>query len=383
MISKKIIENSGIANRIWLEVDLDILEQNFKRICNAVKPLKIMAVLKANAYGLGVLPVAERLVQAGAAGFCVAELREAMQLLPFGKPIQILGGILDFELEDAVRHHFILGITDYEAAKKISKESVRQGVTTEVHFKIDTGMGRLGILAKDALSTAKKVVKLPNLNCCGIYSHFPAACSDDLSLAQASTLLELAEKMESAGIHLEKRHIANSDAINTCPFATVPPFTQVRAGIDLHGSFNSDGERELGLKSVVTLKSRVVQVREMPAGHTIGYNRTCRLPVNTKVATVAAGYADGIPLNLSNRGYVLIRGRLCPIIGRISMDYTTVRVDGLEEIRPGEEVTFIGGSGSERITVDDWAKLKGTHPYEILCSISPRVNRIYLNRKDG
>lgn len=118
----------------------------------------------------------------------------------------------------------------------------------------------------------------------------------------------------------------------------------------------------------------------MPAGHTIGYNRTCRLPVETEVATVACGYADGIPLSLSNRGYVLIRGRYCPVIGRISMDYATVRLDGFApgEIQPGEVVICIGTSGDSAITVEDWAQIKGTHPYEILCSVSPRVKRIYV-----
>ena len=375
-------ESSVRPSRIWLEVDLDILEDNFKRICKTVAPLKVMAVLKANAYGLGVLPVAERLVKAGADGFCVAELREALQLKKFGKPVQILGGLLDFELEEAVRNHFILGITDYQAAEKISAESVRQGVVTEVHFKIDSGMGRLGILASDAVATAKAVSKLPNLQCCGIYSHFPAAAQDELSRAQAAAVLQISEELEAEGIYLEKRHIANSDAINLCRFATVAPFTQVRAGIDLHGSFNADGERELGLNPTISLKTRVVQIREMPAGHTIGYNRTCRLPVNTTVATIAAGYADGIPLSLSNRGYVIIRGVLCPIIGRISMDYTTVRLEGpAKEILPGEEVIFIGEHGNSRITIADWANIKGTHPYEVLCSIGPRVERVYITRK--
>ena len=121
----------------------------------------------------------------------------------------------------------------------------------------------------------------------------------------------------------------------------------------------------------------------MPAGHTIGYNRTCRLPVNTCVATITAGYADGLPLNLSNRGYVIIRDRLCPIIGRISMDYTTVRIDGFApgEIQPGEPVTLIGNTDHCRISPDDWARLKGSHPYDIMCSIGPRVRRVYLNKK--
>lgn len=369
------------ASRIWLDVDLKTAEYNFKQICSAVKPLKVMAVLKANAYGLGALPLAERLLKAGADGFCTATLEEAKQLSCFGKPIQILGGLLDFELEDAVKHQFILGITDLEAAKKISEESLRQGVTTEVHFKIDTGMGRLGILAENAMSVIKQVIKLPNLNCCGIYSHFPAAGNDPLSLEQASSLLQIAEKLESMGVSITKRHIANSDAINMSPFAVARPFTHVRAGIDLHGGFTGEAEQNLGLKPVLELKTRVVQVREMPAGHTIGYNRTCRLSKQARVATIAAGYADGLPLALSNRGFVVIKGKLCPVIGRISMDYTTVRIDDFEpgEIQPGEVVTLIGGTGSERITVDDWAKLKGTHAYEILCSISPRVKRFYSN----
>ena len=368
-------------SRIWLDVDLQAAENNFKRIKSAVNPLKIKAVLKADAYGLGALPIAERLCNAGVDGFCSATLEEAIELNRFGKPVQILGGLLDFELEEAVRHHFILGITGLEAAEKISREACRQNVTAEVHFKIDTGMGRLGILADQAISVIKQVIKLPNLNCCGIYSHFPAAGNDPLSMEQASKLLKIVEKLQKEGITIEKRHIANSDAVNMSPFAVTAPFTHVRTGINLHGGFSAEAEQNLELKPVFTLKTRVVQVREMPAGYTIGYNRTCRLSKTTRVATIAAGYADGLPLNLSNRGFVVIKQKLCPIIGRISMDYTTVRIDDFEpgEIQAGEIVTLIGGSGSEQITVDDWAKIKGTHAYEILCSIGKRVKRFYIN----
>ena len=371
------------ASRVWLEIDLSVLTNNFEQIRQAVQPLKIMAVLKADAYGLGAEQIAKCLLNAGADGFCVAELREALQLRPLGKPIQILGGLLDFELEDAVKNHFILGITDWQTAKKISDESIRQGVVTEVHFKIDSGMGRLGILADSAVETVKKCCMLPNLNCCGIYSHFPDAAADELSSTQCSRILQIRNDLEKHGIYLTKCHIANSDAINSCRHSTIAPFTHVRTGCDLYGSFNTAGETKLGLKSVISLKTRVVQVREMPAGHTIGYNCTHRLTENTKIATISAGYADGVPLSLSGKGAVIIRGQRCPIVGRISMDYTTVDVNCLtEDIQPGEEVILIGGDRDCQITVAEWATLKNTHPYDILCSFGHRVNRVYIRRQN-
>ena len=367
-------------SRVWVEINLDTIERNFKHIQEAVKPLQVLAVLKANAYGLGVEKIAERLNSAGAAGFCVAELKEALPLVKFGKPVQILGAVLDYEIPPAVRNHIILGITDVETAKKISMESVRQGVTTEVQLKVDTGMGRLGILEEDVPGVAKEVVKLPNLALKGIYTHFPIAYhgADRYSFAQAARFLSIIDTLTKNGIVLEKRHIANSDAINNCPFACVPPFTHVRAGINLHGSFDTEGQRALKLEPVLALKTYLVAVRTLPAGHTIGYGCTCKLFKDTRVGTIAAGYADGLPLNLSNRGYVLVKGRLCPILGRLSMDYTTISLDSFEEgeVKPGEIVTCIGGEGANRITVEDWAQIKGTHSYDVICSFGTRVERV-------
>ena len=162
-----------IRARVWLEIDLDTVEDNFRKIAAAAAPTKPLAVLKANAYGLGVDPIARRLDRAGAVGFCTADLNEALALKHFGKPVQILGGVLDFELADAVANDIILGITDLDSAKRISAESVRQKKTTECHFKLDTGMGRLGILDSAATGIIPEIVKLPNLDCCGIYTHFP------------------------------------------------------------------------------------------------------------------------------------------------------------------------------------------------------------------
>ena len=161
-----------------------------------------------------------------------------------------------------------------------------------------------------------------------------------------------------------------------------PPFTHVRAGIDLHGSF-SGVNNNLELKPVFSLKARLLAHRMMPAGHGIGYNSTCRLTGDTRVGTVTAGYADGIPLGISNRGKVIIRGKVCPVLGRISMDYLTVSLEpfGDEPPAPGETVTLIGQEGPAAVSTEEWAEWKGTHPYDVLCSFSPRVTRFYLPSK--
>lgn len=376
------MNSETIRSRVWLEIDLGTLERNFRRIAEAVAPAKVLAVLKANAYGLGVAKIAERLDRAGAAGFCVAELKEALPLVKFGKPVQILGGVFDYEIPDAVANGLVLGITDWETAEKISRESVRQGRITECHFKLDTGMGRLGILSDEAPELIPRVMTLPNLNCCGIYSHFPIAYrqEDPFTRLQRERFLGVLDKMRKLGIEFSKIHIANSDAINNCEFTHHDPFNYVRSGINLHGSFDNEGQRRLNLESVLSLKTRLVAVRRLPAGYTIGYGRTFRLVRDMLVGTIAAGYADGLPLNLSNRGYVVIKDRLCPILGRLSMDYTTVSLESFREgeVTKGDEVICLGGSGPNAVTVENWAQIKGTHPYDVICSIGNRVERIYM-----
>jgi alanine racemase len=366
--------------RIWLEIDLDTVRGNFLKIRAAAAPAETLAVLKANAYGLGVKPIAKVLLDAGAAGFCAATLEEALFLKSFGKPVQILGGVLDSEREDAVANGLILGITDPDCAQKISAEAVRQNKTAECHFKLDTGMGRLGILAADAEKIIPQIMKLPGLDCCGIYTHFPSSerGPNEENLAQIERFLSVIRNLKKQGIVFRKIHMANSDAINHLPQTHQPPFTHVRAGIDLHGSF-SGGRDGLGLDSVFTLKSRLLAHRMMPAGHGIGYNSTCILPKDTRVGTVTAGYADGLPLGLSNRGKVIIRGKICPILGRISMDYMTVSLEsfGDDPPEPGAEVTLIGRENGLTVSTEEWASLKGTHAYDVLCSFGPRVKRIY------
>ncbi len=369
-----------IPRRVWLEISLDTLTRNYGKIAVAVAPAEVLAVLKANAYGLGVLPIAQALAKAGAAAFGVAEPYEALQLLPLGKPVQILSSILPDEIEPMVAAKVTLPVTDFSTAQLISEAATRLGTTATVHFKLDTGMGRLGILAKDAPKVIRFVGTLPGLYLEGIFSHFPYAyeTGSELTNRQMDLFCDILKTVACHGITFAKRHIANSDAINNFPRACREPFNVVRTGINLHGSFDTAGKRALHVKPVLTLKTRLTAIRKLPAGTGIGYGHTYRLHRQTRVGTVSAGYADGLPLALSNRGYLLIRGSPCPVLGRISMDYTTVSLESVPDAEIGDEVICLGGEGIHALTVEDWATLKNTHPYEIICSFGNRVERRYV-----
>ena len=373
-----------LQRRVWVEIDLDRLRANYRRIAAAVRPARTLCVLKANAYGLGVEPYAAALSRTDCVGFGVAEPYEALQLLPFGKPVQILSSILPDEIGPMVEAGVTLPVIDVQTAKLIDAAAKRSGRKATVHFKLDTGMGRLGILAADAPRVIREVVAgCPHLDCEGIFSHCPTAFdpADEFANDQIALFKAILKDVAKDGITFRKVHIAASDAINNFPAAKRAPFNIVRTGINLHGSFDPNGRRVLKVESVLTLKTRVAQVRLLPAGTTLGYGRTWCLAKPTKVATISAGYADGLPLALTNRGHVLINGAPCPVIGRISMDYTTVDVSKAGDVKPGDEVIALGGKGRYAITPDDWASLKGTHAYDIICSFGNRVERVYKKEK--
>ena len=294
--------------------------------------------------------------------------------------VQILSSILPDEIAPMVKAGVILPVTDLATAKLISAAARRARTTARVHFKLDTGMGRLGILAKDALETIRAVRALPALDCEGIFSHCPMAYDpkDPFTKRQVALFKSIVAACAKEGIAFRKVHMAASDAINNFPETARSPFTMVRTGINLHGSFDPNGRKALKVEPVLSLKTRVAQVRELPAGTTLGYGRTWCLAAPTKVATISAGYADGLPLALTNRGFVFIGGRRCRIIGRISMDYTTVDVSDVPDVKPGDEVVCFGACGRDSITPDDWAELKGTHAYDVICSLGSRVQRVVV-----
>ncbi len=383
-----------MERRVVVEIDLKALVRNYRKIAAHVKPAQVLCVLKANAYGLGVADYVKALASAGCTMFGVAEPYEALELLrvlaPAGSSVnsrkagatevQMLSSVLPDEVEPMVKAGVILPVIDVATAKLISAAAVKAKVVAKVHFKLDTGMGRLGILAKDALQVMREVKKLPNLDCEGVFSHFPMAYDpkDPFTKRQIKIFKSIVAAAEKEGFKFKKVHISASDGINNFPETAKKPFTVVRTGINLHGSFDPYGRKALKVEPVLSLKTRVAQVRELPAGTTLGYGRTWCLNAPTKVATISAGYADGLPLALTNCGFVFIGGKRCKIIGRISMDYTTVDVSGVPNVKPGDEVVCFGKCGKDSITPDDWAALKGTHAYDIICSLGNRVQRIAI-----
>ena len=378
--------SEDMKRRVCVEISLDALRRNYEKIAAHVRPANVLCVLKANAYGLGVGDYARALANTDCAGFGVAEPFEALELkavlkkLGVEKDVQILSSILPDEIPAMVKAGVTLPIIDLETAKLISSAAVKQRRTAKVHIKLDTGMGRLGILVADAPAVVREVKRLPGLDVEGVFSHFPMAYDPEnpFTMRQVELFKGFLATAKGDGTEFRKVHIAASDAINNFPVCAKPPFTMVRTGINLHGSFDPNGRKALKVEPVLTLKTRVAQVRNLPAGTTLGYGRTWCLKEPTRIATISAGYADGLPLALTNRGHVLINGAVCPVVGRISMDYTTVDVSGVKDVKAGDEVVCLGASGRHSVTPDDWARLKGTHAYDIICSLGARVQRVAI-----
>jgi alanine racemase len=369
--------NDSVPSRVRLEVSLRSIRRNFLQIRKTVKPAQIMAVLKANAYGLGAEAVAETLVEAGANRLGVAELKEAAKLVKrFRVPVQIIGGLLASEIPACIRLGVVCPVPDLETAKALSKEAKKQGKKVRVHIKVDTGMGRLGIPYFRAFQDIAVIAALPGLVLEGLYSHFPNANNPmhSKSREQITLFRNLVQELQTADIRFPLVHMANSDGINNYPESY---FNLVRTGINLYGVFDLSGLRSYKLAPSLALKTTLIAKRLLPAGFTIGYGATHTLFRETWVGTVPAGYADGVPLAASNSGQVLIRGKACPIIGRVSMDYLTVDLNGCPASRVGDSVVLVGKSGREEITIEDWARIKQTHPYDIICSLGNRVERVY------
>ncbi|MBR2365189.1 MAG: alanine racemase [Lentisphaeria bacterium] len=372
--------------RTSLLVDLNTVRENYTNIKKYLSGMEVFAVIKADAYGTGAEEVAGALLKVNVDGFAVSCLAEAIPLLKYEKPIQILGAVFDFELPIAVEHDLILAIADEKTAERISREAVKQNKTVECYFKLDTGMGRFGMTPEEALQKIPEIIKYPNLSCCGIFSHLPAAGEGDesaLNREQERKFLLVLSELEKRSITFKHIHFSNSPGMNSCEFVRKSPFTRARIGLCLHGLYD-DGPRTVPLTPTMKLVSRLASVRWMKKGSTVGYSRTHTLEEDTLVGLVAAGYADGVPLALSNCGSMLFRGKKCKILGRISMDYTAISLQefaGEQNIpETGEKVTLLGTDGKETVSVYDWAEIKKTHPYEILCALSPRVARVYLNK---
>ncbi len=367
--------------RAWAEIDPTAWEANFRTLARFASPATVLAVVKADAYGLGAVPAVRALRRAGAEWFAVAALSEALELTAAGVPperIVLLGPPVPEEIPDLAAAGITAAVSDFETARQISRSAQAQGRAAAVQVLLDTGMGRLGLFPEGAAEEIRRIQRLPGIHIEGLFSHFPdAGAGDAFAREQIRRFRTVLERVQALGIHCPWRHMANSEALVALPETRTRPFNMVRPGLALHGAC-APALSVPGSRPALTVKTRLVGVRRLPAGATVGYGRTYTVPgAGEAIGTVAIGYADGYPRALSNSGTMLVRGRPCPIVGRVCMDYTMISLRNAPGARCGDEVVVLGRQQDREITVNELAEAAGTIPYELLCRFGARLRRFY------
>ena len=368
--------------RTWVEINLDALECNFDAVREELpENMKILAVVKANAYGHGAIGVA-KFLEDKADYLAVAATDEALELRKNGVncPILILGHIPYGDYDNIVKFNITPTISDFYEAELLSKAAVKAGVTAPLHIAVDTGMNRIGFLVNaESVKEIKEINSLPNIKIEGVFSHFAAADISDKTYTrkQVEKFDQFMKTLSAEGVNAPIKHLYNSAAIADLE----KKYDMVRQGIILYGLRPSDEVEFNNIKvpqPVMSMKTRVVQVKTLPAGECISYGCTYTTEKETKVATLCAGYADGVTRVLSNNGEVLIRGKRAKIIGRVCMDQFMVDVTDIPDVEAGDTATIFGTDGEETISVDEIAKKANTINYEIICNINSRVTRVYM-----
>ena len=355
--------------RSWCTVSLSALRHNLRILrSSAPRGTRVLAVVKDNAYGHGLIPVARALSRAGCEEFGVAFASEGVELRQAGirEPILLLGSSLSSEFPAALEHRLTLTLSSLQEARELARTTDRARTTALVQAKLDTGMNRLGAKPAEFLQLLSYIQRHPRLDLVGTFTHLACASSDPKFTRRQ---LDESFLLPVAG----RRHYANTAAsLSNHPY----PMTHIRPGLGLYGIDSRDGGRA-PLRPVLSWKSRILVVRHVRRGETVSYGATFRAPRDLRVATVGTGYADGLPFSLGNRGHALIRGRLCPIVGRVTMDMTLLDVSKVPSAKRGEEVIWIGTSGKQKRTATDLAEEAGTIPWEIFTRIAPRIPRFY------
>lgn len=367
----------------WAEIDLQALSANLRAIRARVGTRPILAVVKANAYGHGAPMVARSLEKEGVESLGVALPEEGIELRRAGVavPILILGGFTPEQAEAVLLHRLVPAVYRKDQVEALSRAASRRGVEATVHLKVDSGMGRLGVPPEDVPAFASVLAGADSIRVTGAFSHLAVADdpADPFTRRQMDLFSESVEAARERGLRPAEIHLANSAAILDHPPAWL---SLVRPGLVLYGYPPSAKVTPLEVTPVLSLKTRIIYVKEVPAGTSLGYGRTFVAARPMRIASLALGYDDGLPRLASNRGHVLVRGRPAPIVGRISMDLTTVDVTGVPGAALGDEVTVIGRSGEERIGADRMAAWAETIPWEVLCGIGSRVPRLFLRGEE-
>lgn len=359
----------------YAEINLESVKQNIREIKKLLSPnTKFMAVVKANAYGHGAVAVSQAASEAGADHLAVAHLKEALELREAGvvHPILILTESPTSVMDEIVHYKLTQTIYSYSEAKALSDEAVKRKSTAKVHVKVDTGMGRVGALPSEAAALIQKISSLPNLEIEGLFTHFARAeeQADTYTKDQYEKFKALLPKFPNIKI----KHAANSAGTLFHPETHLD---MVRVGIMMYGLLpQGNSHRSIKLLPALSLKTRVVYTKRVPAGTPLSYGGIFTTKKETTIATLPVGYADGYSRRLSNRARILINGKRYPVVGNITMDMILVDA-GDDKVQVGDEAVLIGNQGAESISADEIAGLLDTISYEVVCSIGKRVPRIY------
>ena len=368
----------------WAEIDLRALQHNYSTIKQRLREGgQLMAVVKANAYGHGAVACARALEAVNADWFGVALPEEGGELRRGGitRPIFCVGGFWQGQAEQLIADQIVPAVFRLDMVEELNARAKAAGRIVEYHLKVDTGMGRLGVPDRDLPEFAEALSKFENTRLAGVLTHFADADGAESSFTeqQIARFRRAIEVLEARGFRIEWRHMANSAGIHAYPESHG---TLARAGATLYGLSRdvlAPHPEPFDLRPVMSLRSRVIMLKRVPAGSPLGYGRTFTTKHESLIATIPIGYADGLRRALSNKGEVLIRGQLAPIVGRVSMDLTILDVTGIDAVSVGDEVVLLGEQQGTRISAEDMAESVGTISYEIVTGISARVPRVYLN----
>ena len=383
-MTRELQEKLESYQRVWAEVDLDAIWENMVHMKeNIAENTKILAVIKTDGYGHGGVPIAKMLEQLDFMfGYAAATYEEAHVLREAGvkKPILILGYTFPYCYEELIREEIRPAVYRRDTVEELAAAAAKVGKKAKVHIKVDTGMGRIGITPdEEGLEFVRFLIEHPELEVEGIFTHF--AKSDETDKTSANHQLELFQdfikKIQTElGITIPVKHCSNSAAILEMPQANMD---MVRAGITTYGLYPSEEVSKdiVPLRAAMSLYSHIVYCKTIHAGQSVSYGGLFTAQKDTRVATIPVGYGDGYPRSLSGKGYVLIRGKKAPILGRVCMDQFMVDISEIPGVMEGDKVTLLGMDGTERITAEELGELSGRFNYEFVCDLGKRIPRVY------
>ena len=368
----------------WAEVDLDIIAANLATVRQRLGATDVLAIVKADAYGHGAVPVARRLEREGVAWMGVALPEEGVEIRRAGiaAPILVLGGFAPAQAGLVLEYRLTTAVFRPEQVDALAAAAAARGAEADVHVKIDTGMGRLGVPTAGLAAFADRLAAATRVKVTGAFSHLAVADEpgDPFTATQLQEFLRCVSLMRARGLHPDLLHLANSPAITDHRAAWM---TLARPGLLLYGYNPGPRSAMLPVRPALTLKSRIIDMRQIAAGSSVGYGRAWKAEAASTIATLGIGYADGLPRSAGNRGHVLVHGRRAPIVGRVNMDLTTIDISAIPEATIDDIAVVIGRSQGEGAGADALAAAAGTIPWEILARLGGRIPRLHLEGGRG